>query len=75
MATVQLPEDRINDWHSFHEVSKEVFGFPSFYGMNMDAWIDCLTYLDDGMSRFTLRAEENLGDRSSGVRAVTGPRS
>ena len=28
----------------------------------MDAWIDCLTYLDegDGMSRFTLAAGETL---------------
>jgi RNAse (barnase) inhibitor barstar len=30
-----------------------MFGFPDFYGKNMDAWIDCLTSLDapeDGMS-------------------------
>ncbi len=37
-------------------------GFPDFYGMNMDAWIDCLTYLDedDGMSRFHLAQGEVL---------------
>lgn len=28
------------------------FGFPSFYGRNLDAWIDCMTHRDedDGMA-------------------------
>ena len=62
MATLRLPTERINDWQSFHEVCQEVFGFPDFYGMNMNAWIDCLTYLDlgDGMSRFHLAKGETL---------------
>ncbi len=25
----------------------EVFGFPEFYGANMNAWLDCMSYLDD----------------------------
>ena len=25
----------------------ETFGFPAFYGRNMDAWTDCMTSLDD----------------------------
>ena len=37
---------RINDWDSFHTIFAEAFGFPGFYGRNMDAWIDCLTSLD-----------------------------
>jgi RNAse (barnase) inhibitor barstar len=44
----------IRDWPSFHEEFATVFGFPDFYGKNMDAWIDCLTSLDepeDGMSK------------------------
>ena len=62
MATVRLDTTRITDWNSFHEVCREVFGFPTFYGMNMSAWIDCLTYLDegDGMSRFHLAPGEKL---------------
>jgi hypothetical protein len=28
-------------------VFAEVLGFPSYYGRNLDAWIDCLTYADD----------------------------
>lgn len=38
---------QIRDWQSFHAVFAEAFGFPSFYGRNMNAWIDCLTCLDD----------------------------
>lgn len=36
----------ITDWTSFHEVFSKAFGFPSLYGRNMDAWIDCMTSLD-----------------------------
>jgi hypothetical protein len=45
---------RIRDWASFHDEFARVFGFPGFYGRNMDAWIDCMTSLDapsDGLSQ------------------------
>ena len=62
MATVRLDTSWITDWNSFHTTCCEAFGFPEFYGMNMNAWIDCLTYLDegDGMSRFHLAPDETL---------------
>lgn len=62
MATARLNTQSISNWHSFHEVCKQAFGFPDFYGKNMNAWIDCLTYLDegDGMSRFHLAEGEIL---------------
>ena len=62
MATARLETELITDWQSFHETCRETFGFPDFYGMNMDAWIDCLSYLDegDGMSRFHLAEGELL---------------
>jgi hypothetical protein len=44
----------ITDWPSFHGVFATAFGFPEFYGRNMDAWIDCMSSLDnpeDGMSQ------------------------
>jgi RNAse (barnase) inhibitor barstar len=44
---------KIRDWESFHNEFAKAFGFPDFYGRNMDAWIDCLTSLDrpdDGMT-------------------------
>ena len=62
MATVRLPTERITDWRSFHEVCREAFGFPDFYGMNMDAWIGCMSYLreDAGMTRFLLSEGEKM---------------
>ena len=62
MAKVQINAEAITDWQSFHNVFKHELGFPDFYGMNMNAWIDCLTYLDedDGMSRFHLAEGERL---------------
>lgn len=51
---VEIDAQRITDWDSFHDVFAEVFGFPDFYGRNMDAWIDCMTSLDaseEGMTQ------------------------
>ena len=47
MMRVQIPTEKIVDWDTFHNIFAETFGFPSFYGRNMDAWIDCMSYLDD----------------------------
>jgi Barstar (barnase inhibitor) len=50
---VSIDTRRIQDWETFHDVFAEIMGFPSFYGRNMNAWIDCMTYLDepdDGMT-------------------------
>ncbi len=62
MAQVRLQGDSITDWASFHAACKQAFGFPDFYGNNMDAWIDCLSYLrdDENMSRFRLAPDELL---------------
>ena len=54
MSIVEVDTADIHDWDSFHAVFSDAFGFPNFYGRNMDAWVDCLTYLDDpaaGMTR------------------------
>ncbi len=54
---VAVPVDQITDWPTFHEVFQHAFGFPAFYGRNMDAWNDCMTSLDapdDGMSAITV---------------------
>lgn len=62
MATVQLDGTQIKDWPSFHRICRVAFGFPDFYGNNMDAWVDCMSYLrdDDGMTRFKLQENEIL---------------
>ena len=62
MATARLNGELITDWDSFHSQCASVFGFPDFYGNNMNAWVDCLSYLrdDDGMSKFVLKENEVL---------------
>ena len=35
----------ITDWESLHDEFDRVFGFPDFYGRNMNAWIDCMSSL------------------------------
>jgi hypothetical protein len=47
MPLVKLDASQITDWESFDDVFAELFGFPDFYGRNLNAWIDCMTYLDD----------------------------
>jgi hypothetical protein len=50
---IPIPTDEITDWESFHTVFQIVFGFPDFYGRNMDAWIDCMSCLDDAEANMT----------------------
>jgi hypothetical protein len=50
---VKLNTRRIRDWTTFHDVFAEVFGFPDFYGRNMNAWIDCMTSLDEPAAGMT----------------------
>ena len=62
MADVTLGTAEIRNWETFHDICARDFGFPGFYGRNMNAWIDCLTYVreGDGMSRFVLQEDEYL---------------
>ena len=68
MATTSLDLSIVRDWNTFHDVSAQAFGFPDFYGRNMDAWIDCLSYLEegDGMCGFKLGTGERLDVRLLG---------
>ena len=43
---VQIDASKIRDWDTFHDHFSEALGFPEFYGRNMNAWNDCMTYLD-----------------------------
>ena len=45
MPLVCLDGSAIANWESFHVVFAAAFGFPDFYGRNMDAWIDCMSNL------------------------------
>lgn len=52
MPTVRIDASLLYDWDSFHSVFASTFGFPDFYGRNMNAWIDCMSDLseDTGMT-------------------------
>lgn len=52
-TVVIIPTNEIVGWDSFHQVFRTVLGFPEFYGCNMNAWIDCLTSVDDASSGMT----------------------
>ena len=63
MATVRLDTTQITNWASFHSFFKEAFGFPDFYGANMNAWIDCMSCLtgdDEGFVKLKLSENEML---------------
>ena len=44
--TVEIDCSKILTFADFHTVFSTAMGFPDFYGRNMDAWIDCMTYVD-----------------------------
>ena len=62
MPIVRVPTNEISDWSTLHDVFARILGFPDFYGRNMDAWIDCLTYADedDGMRNIGVPAGDVL---------------
>ncbi len=66
MPRVRLHTAEITDFASFHEVCRRTFGFPDFYGRNMDAWIDCMSDTHGGMMHFTLEPGERLHVEVSG---------
>lgn len=68
---VALRTGFIYDWNSFHAECQRAFGFPPFYGRNMNAWVDCMSSLrsDDGLLSVRLPAGEllelEIGDTDS----------
>lgn len=71
-AIIRMDAEEIMDWDSFHAVFKRDLGFPDFYGENMDAWIDCMTCLDDpnsGMTTFTVTHDELAVLEVRGIRS------
>ena len=62
MASVTLDSRKLTNVHTFHRECELAFGLPDFYGRNISALIDCLSGVrdHDGMSRYTLAADEVL---------------
>lgn len=58
---IKIDATEIVDWATFHSVFSRDLGFPNFYGENMNAWIDCVTSIDDaesGMTAVTVASDE-----------------
>ena len=53
VSIAQIDCNEIQDFESMHDAFHRVFVFPDFYGRNMDAWIDCMTYLDEPSAGMT----------------------
>ena len=47
MSRVRIDGSRIVDDETFHDEFSRALGFPGFYGRNMNAWIDCMSYVDE----------------------------
>ena len=59
MASFEIDAAEIVDSRSFHETFKRTMSFPEFYGMNMNAWIDCMSDLHGPKSICGLHLEAN----------------
>nr|WP_281501895.1 barstar family protein [Aliiroseovarius sp. F20344] len=44
---MRIDVGKVSSWKDFHDLFARELGFPELYGRNMDAWIDCMTSLDD----------------------------
>jgi len=63
MKKIELNFAHTRTSEQMHQLLKEEFGFPDFYGANGHALIDCLSslrYPEDGMSEITLQHDEIL---------------
>ena len=63
LKKVLIDTTKIKDWGTFHSLFKEAFGFPEFYGMNNNAWIDCMSSLrapEEGMTTIHVVPDETL---------------
>lgn len=57
MKVVEIDTKRVSDWASFHRLLAEGLNFPSYYGANGNAFIDCLTDITRGQAGGIVLAE------------------
>jgi len=70
MVLIKLDTGPIYDWDTFHDVFATTMGFPAFYSRNMNAWIDCMSCLDEpgaGMTSVTIEPGSVLVLQLKGV--------
>ena len=61
MGTILINRKDLTSWDYLHDHFSVLFGFPAWYGRNKDAWIDCMTFLDQKDEN---RASYNLAPES-----------
>ena len=71
MPVIEVPASQINDWDTFHDTFAQTLGFPDFYGRNMNAWIDCLTYADEDDGSARSPSAQGRSSRSSSRTAAS----
>jgi len=47
MKIVKIDSKTIDGWETFHDVFSQKFKFLSYYGRNINAWIDCMDEFND----------------------------
>lgn len=47
MQIHKIDASDINNWEKFHDYFYKEFNFPGYYGRNMNAWIDCMSDLNN----------------------------
>ena len=60
---VEIDASLITSWDDFHDIFSKAFGFPKFYGRNINAWIDCMSSIDEkdsGMTTFSINKDDTL---------------
>lgn len=50
---IRIDARRLTDSAGLHAALTEALGFPTEYGKNLDALVDCLTHLDDPKARMS----------------------
>ncbi len=58
MKIVKIDAAKITSEGTLHDVFYEAFGFPGYYGRNMNAWIDCMSSLDSEMNTVQVKEGE-----------------
>jgi hypothetical protein len=60
MTVVAIPLEAVHDWDSFDDVFAKALRFPSYYGRNANAFIDCLSDIAEGRDVPPLLAEGEI---------------
>ncbi|MFB9056655.1 barstar family protein [Mariniflexile ostreae] len=62
-VTIELDFNKIHDVSDMHLMIKKEFGFPDFYGNNINSLIDCwgsMRFPEEGMSELVLEPDEYI---------------